>query len=80
MPMVWTASQGTIQRPSPGARPLRGSSPRRRFSLVSAISAAEATSPPFVRFRTSSLTVAKLLIFPLFAGRGNGPRTGAMVS
>jgi len=55
MPIVWTASQGVIQRPSPGSNFVCFNSPIFRFLLVSAISARSVSRVFLDWFRTRSL-------------------------
>ncbi len=52
MKNVWTDSQGTIHSPSPGSKLWCFNNPVRRLALVSAISAASASTLPRVWLRT----------------------------
>ena len=52
MKNVWTDSQGTIQSPSPASRRLCFNRPIRLFALVSATSAASASTVSRDSFRT----------------------------
>src|SRR5260370_26565703 len=54
IPIVWTASQGAIQSPSPGPSLVCFKRPVRRCSLVSAISAHSARTVPLDRLRIRS--------------------------
>ena len=60
IPIVCTASQGEIHKPSPGSSPVCFKRPVRRLALVSAMSARSATSVSLDWLRMRSL--AKLLL------------------